>query len=87
MIAHWVYIFEDKKQNLTIGLTTDIGKKLSFTTEPNRIIYLRSFDDSFDAVAHKHLLDDLSEKTVRAYIKKHKDNTEATLFSLSTTTG
>ncbi|WP_139265152.1 hypothetical protein [Bacteroides ihuae] len=41
------------------------------------ILYLRPFLIPFDALAHKHLLDDLSEETIQRFIRKNKEETNA----------
>ena len=72
---HWVYIYEDKKGSFRIALTTSDDNIISNPQLNVPIVYLRSFDIPFDAIAHKHLLDDLSYKSVLNWIDKHKEET------------
>ena len=59
---HWVYIYEDEKSSLRIALKTSDDNNLSNLLLNKPIVYLRPFEIPFDAIAHKHLLDDLSKR-------------------------
>ena len=78
-MTHWVYISEDEQGVLKIGLLADFGKIWSALKAGERIVYLRAFSDPFDASAHKHLLDDLSQSSVRFLISKQKEKTKVLL--------
>lgn len=84
IMRHLVYIFEDKSHILRIGLSSDIRKCTSSNSEDERLVYLRLFLEPFDAVAHKHMLDDLSVETVRHIIYKHREITDVLMKTLST---
>jgi hypothetical protein len=79
-MKQWVYIYENCDGVLTIGLTPYVEKCLSEIRERGEnIIYLCPFSTPFDAVAHKHLLDDISQESVRNLIRKQKEVTEVWL--------
>ena len=75
----WVYIYECKKGDFKIALFTSIDVFASLRELNLPIIYLRPFEIAFDAIAHKHLLDSLSKKSVLDWADKHKDETKAWL--------
>lgn len=75
----WVYIYEDEKGCLKIALSTPVGN-IKLNRQSNMsIVYLRPFEIPFDAIAHKHLLDNLSKESVLDWIYKHKEKTEVWL--------
>ena len=78
-MIHWVYISEDGQGILKIGLSSDFDKNWSALKTGEKIVYLRAFSDPFDASAHKHLLDDLSQSSVRFLISKQKEKTKVLL--------
>lgn len=74
---YWVYITEDSEAGITIGFSAEMDKtflKLSASGTP--LFYLRSFSIPFDALAHKHLLEALSLKTIRRFIRNHREETK-----------
>jgi hypothetical protein len=76
-ITQWVYVFESVEGWLTIGLTSYVDKCLTDAREKNeQILYLCPFNTPFDAVAHKHLLDDISQESVKNYIRAQKERTQ-----------
>ena len=75
----WVYICENGNGDLKIGLSVTVDNLMSNLLPKIQILYLRNFNIPFDAIAHKHLLDDLSKESVLCYINKHKHQTEAWL--------
>ncbi len=75
-MLYWVYISEDEQGVLKIVLSTDFGKSWSGLTSGEKIIYLRAFSAPFDAAAHKHLLDDLSQSSLKLLISKNKEKTK-----------
>lgn len=78
-MKHWVYIYGYDKGHLKIGLSATVDNMASILLSKVCIFYLRGFEKPFDAIAHKHLLDDLSKESVLSYINKHKHQTEAWL--------
>ena len=71
----WVYIYEDKKDDFKIGLSTINDNLTSINVQKLRFVYLRPFIVPFDAIAHKHLLDDISKESVLKLIDKYKVET------------
>ena len=74
---YWVYITEDGGAGITIGFSAEMDKtflKLSARGKP--LFYLRSFSIPFDALAHKHLLEALSLKTIRRFIRTYQAETK-----------
>ena len=61
---YWVYITEESDAGMTIGFSAEMDKML------------RSFPVPFDALAYKHLLEDLSLKTIRRFIRSHQAETK-----------
>ncbi len=82
-MLHWVYISKNRQGILKIALSDDIGKCLSEMKLDEQIIYLRPFKLPFDALAHKHLLGDLSKASVLFLIKKNQKETERLLRSVT----
>lgn len=76
----WVYVSKDSESNLRVGLKASLagaqGRILSCLKPSGEIVYLRPFKIPFDALAHKHILDDLSKETVLDWIKKHNQETQ-----------
>lgn len=71
----WVYIYEDKKDHFKIGLSTATDNLTSINEQKLRFVYLRPFIIPFDAIAHKHLLDDISRESVLKLIDKYNVET------------
>lgn len=82
-MTHWVYIYEDNDHVLRIGISGDVSKVISNLELRSQIVYLRSFEFPFDALAHKYLLEDLSNESVWHMINKHKDATKKWLVDKS----
>lgn len=78
-MKHWVYIYKDEKDNFKIALTISDDNIISNKKLKAPIVYLRPFEIPFDAIAHKHLLDDLSIQSVLNWIDKHKEETKVWL--------
>lgn len=72
LTSHWVYILEDANGFLLINFTSEIDNILM---KGDHVVYLRSFHSPFEALAHKHLVGDLSMRTVKAMIKREKRET------------
>ena len=75
----WVYIYEDQQGSLIIALATSRDAIVLNGLPRVPIVYLCTFDIPFDALAHKLLLETLSEESVRDWIKKHRRETEVWL--------
>ena len=74
---YWVYITEDSEAGITIGFSAEMDKTfLKLSARGTPLFYLRSFSIPFDALAHKHLLEALSLKTIRRFIRNHREETK-----------
>lgn len=74
---YWVYITEDGGAGITIGFSADMDKTfLELSIHGRNLFYLRPFSVPFDALAHKHLLEDLSLKTISRFIRNHREETK-----------
>jgi len=70
-VLSWVYIIMNTKSlDLIIGFCFNPSKHFENHKKPEKLVYYRSFVNSFDAVAHKHLLESLSGKSVMHNIKQ-----------------
>ena len=79
-MTQWVYIYQDSLGQLTIALTMDIRQSLAMLAPSSKqVCYLRPFNIPFDALAHKHLLDDLSFTSLKFLIRKNKYQTSCWL--------
>jgi len=80
---YWVYITEDSEGKITIGFSAEMNKTFfELSVRGENFSYLKSFSIPFDALAHKHLLDDLSQKTIRKLIRTHREETKRNLDRL-----
>ena len=73
----WVYILKNKTGEFIIGFsfvkdtaTTEIY------TRKEKLSYLRPFEEPFDGLAHKHLLDSLSKDTINHLVRRNREQTE-----------
>lgn len=82
-MTHWVYIYEHGNNDLTIGITVTMNMVTSKLKLNKLIVYLRPFELPFDALAHKHLLGDISKESLLYWIEKHKDDTKKWLNVMS----
>ena len=76
---YWVYITEDRESGITIGFSTETEMDKTLFELSRRgatLSYLRSFSIPFDALAHKHLLEDLSPVTIRRFMRSHREETK-----------
>ena len=74
---YWVYITEDSKSGITIGFSTEMDKTFfELSMRGTTLSYLCPFSSPFDALAHKHLLEDLSPETIRRFIRSHRKETK-----------
>ncbi len=61
----WVYIITNSiTQELMVGVTLNPEKRITRVTENEKLVYYRGFTNPFDAMAHKHMLEELSMETI-----------------------
>ncbi len=74
---YWVYILRNESGEITIGFSVDMDKKFTeISTRKEKLYYLRPFEEPFDGLAHKHLLDSLSKDTINLLIQRNREQTE-----------
>lgn len=75
--VYWVYIVENERGEIAIGFSVEMSKTLTeISIRKEKISYLRPFGEPFDGLAHKHLLDSLSQDTVRYLVRRNWEQTE-----------
>ena len=67
----WVYILRNESGEITIGFSIDMDEKFT-----EKLYYLRPFEEPFDGLAHKHLLDSLSKDTINHLVRRNREQTE-----------
>ena len=73
----WVYILKNKTGEFIIGFSLDMDKKFTeISTRKEKLYYLRPFEEPFDGLAHKHLLDSLSKDTINLLVQRNRERTE-----------
>lgn len=73
----WVYILKNKTEEFIIGFSLDMDKKFTeISMRKEKLYYLRPFEEPFDGLAHKHLLDSLSKDTINLLVQRNRDQTE-----------
>ena len=73
----WVYILKNKTGEFIIGFSLDMDKKFTeISTRKEKLSYLRPFEEPFDGLAHKHLLDSLSKDTINHLVQRNRERTE-----------
>ena len=73
----WVYILRNESGEITIGFSVDMDKKFTeIATRKEKLYYLRPFEEPFDGLAHKHLLDSLSQETISLLVRRNREQTE-----------
>ena len=73
----WVYILKNKTGEITIGFSVDMDEKFTeISMRKEKLYYLRPFEEPFDGLAHKHLLDSLSKETINLLIQRNREQTE-----------
>ena len=73
----WVYILRNKTGEITIGFSLDMDEKFTeIATRKEKLYYLRPFEEPFDGLAHKHLLDSLSQETISFLVQRNRERTE-----------
>ena len=73
----WVYILRNESGEFIIGFSLDMDKKFTeISTRKEKLYYLRPFEEPFDGLAHKHLLDSLSKDTINLLVRRNRERTE-----------
>ena len=73
----WVYILRNETGEIIIGFSVDMDEKFTeIATRKEKLSYLRPFEEPFDGLAHKHLLDSLSKDTINLLIQRNWEQTE-----------
>ena len=73
----WVYILRNESGEITIGFSVDMDEKFTeISMRKEKLYYLRPFEEPFDGLAHKHLLDSLSKETINLLIQRNREQTE-----------
>ena len=73
----WVYILRNESGEITIGFSVDMDEKFTeISTRKEKLSYLRPFEEPFDGLAHKHLLDSLSKDTINHLVRRNREQTE-----------
>ena len=73
----WVYILRNESGEITIGFSLEMDKKfIEISTRKGKLSYLRPFEEPFDGLAHKHLLDSLSKDTISLLVQRNREQTE-----------
>ena len=73
----WVYILRNETGEITIGFSVDMDEKFTeISTRKEKLYYLRPFEEPFDGLAHKHLLDSLSKDTINLLVRRNREQTE-----------
>ena len=73
----WVYILRNKTGEFIIGFSVDMDEKFTeISMRKEKLYYLRPFEEPFDGLAHKHLLDSLSKDTINHLVRRNREQTE-----------
>ena len=73
----WVYILRNESGEITIGFSVDMDEKFTeISMRKEKLYYLRPFEEPFDGLAHKHLLDSLSKDTINFLVQRNRERTE-----------
>lgn len=73
----WVYILRNETEEITIGFSVDMDETFTeIATRKEKLYYLRPFEEPFDGLAHKHLLDSLSQETISLLVRRNREQTE-----------
>lgn len=73
----WVYIVKNEQDEIIIGFSLEMDKKfIEISTRKGKLSYLRPFEEPFDGLAHKHLLDSLSKDTINHLVRRNWEQTE-----------
>nr|WP_024992529.1 hypothetical protein [Hoylesella pleuritidis] len=72
-----VYIVKNEQDEIIIGFSLEMDKKfIEISTRKGKLSYLRPFEEPFDGLAHKHLLDSLSKDTINHLVQRNREQTE-----------
>lgn len=73
----WVYILRNESGEITIGFSVDMDETFTeIAMRKEKLSYLRPFEEPFDGLAHKHLLDSLSKDTINHLVRRNREQTE-----------
>ena len=73
----WVYILRNESGEFIIGFSVEMDEKFTeIATRKEKLYYLRPFKEPFDGLAHKHLLDSLSQETISLLVRRNREQTE-----------
>ena len=73
----WVYILRNETGEIIIGFSVEMDETFTeIATRKERLYYLRPFEEPFDGLAHKHLLDSLSQETISLLVQRNREQTE-----------
>ena len=73
----WVYIVKNEQDEIIIGFSLEMDETFTeIATRKEKLYYLRPFEEPFDGLAHKHLLDSLSKDTINLLIQRNREQTE-----------
>ena len=73
----WVYILRNETGEIIIGFSVDMDEKFTeISMRKEKLYYLRPFEEPFDSLAHKHLLDSLSQETISLLVRRNREQTE-----------
>ena len=73
----WVYILRNESGEIIIGFSVNMDEKFTeISTRKEKLYYLRPFEEPFDGLAHKHLLDSLSKDTISLLVQRNREQTE-----------
>lgn len=73
----WVYILRNETGEITIGFSVDMDETFTeISMRKEKLYYLRPFEEPFDGLAHKHLLDSLSKETINLLVRRNREQTE-----------
>ncbi len=80
----WVYITDDGRRRHILFCTDDgRGSLLRPRLEQGeRVVYRRRFDNTFDALAHKLMLQSLSATTLDCLIRRYREQTSDEITSI-----
>jgi len=73
----WVYILRNETGEIIIGFSVDMDETFTeISMRKEKLYYLRPFEEPFDGLAHKHLLDSLSQETISLLVRRNREQTE-----------
>lgn len=80
----WVYITDDGRRRRILFCTDDERDSMLRSRQKcgERAVYCRRFDNTFDALAHKLMLQSLSDTTIDCLIRRYREQTSDEIISL-----